>query len=134
MSKNSRRQSCTDSSFEETGDESQMNSFKVLAQIPNLMLSVIEKLDNIATLTKDTNLGLHSKEILNDSRTCPDNQQHATTTRQQRLKSTIKNRRDTLNERRKMFWLYLKMIKLSETFKEWYCSTQEIKLNNFKLK
>ena len=137
MSTNPRRQPRTDSSFEETGKESQTNSFEVLIQISNKMSTVIGKLDNIATLIKDTN---QAKLIESEFKETRDTMakvfsmisEHAHTTNNmlqqqdnEELKSKMKNWGDTRNERKKMFWLYKKSSKLSEKYKEWYHSTLE---------
>eukprot|EP00112_Aurelia_sp_Birch-Aquarium-sp1_P026501 Seg942.3 transcript_id=Seg942.3/GoldUCD/mRNA.D3Y31 product="hypothetical protein" protein_id=Seg942.3/GoldUCD/D3Y31 len=137
MSTNPRIRPRTDSSFEETGNESQTNSFEVLIQISNKMSTVIEKLDNIATLIKDTN---HAKLIESEFKETRDTMakgfsiiaEHAHTTKNmlqqqdnEKLKSKMKNWGDTLNERKKIFWLYLKNTKLANKYKEWYDSTPE---------
>ena len=135
MSTNPRRRLRKDSSSEETGNEPRMNSLEVLLQISSKMSTVIEKLDNIATLITETN---HAKLIESEFKETRDAiskgfsiiAEHANSTNRilqqqekEKLKLKIKNWKNTLNDRQKIFWLYYKNNKLAQNYKEWLDST-----------
>ena len=105
------------------------------------MSTVIDKLDRIVALIMQTNQQDVIKSEFKETRDVMAKgfstiaEQAQTTTNilqqqdQEKLKAKIKQWKNTLNERKKFYWLYLKNIKFADKYDEWY-STTPTKLPN----
>ena len=136
MASNPRRRARTDSSAEDNAVESQNNSNnEILLQISDKMSTVIDKLDRIAALIMQTNQNDVIKSEFKETRdamakgfsTIAEQAETTTNLLQQvdheKLKAKIKQWKNTLNDRKKIYWLYLKNTKLANKYDEWYNAT-----------
>ena len=142
MTLNPRRRARTDSSAEDNAAESQNNSInEILLQISDKMSTVIDKLDRIAALIMQADQNDVIKSEFKETRdamakgfsTIAEQAETTANLLQQqdheKLKAKIKQWKNTLNDRKKTYWLYLKNTKFANKYDEWYNATP-IKLPN----